>query len=153
MKYKFKIAFLFIFSGIASTLSGASIQFEYDAAGNRTVRKEITLLKSAVVKEDIEDEEEIEAGDEPLVFTETLAQSTIYIYPNPTKGLLKVEINSNGENKPVSLQVYDISGKILLQQSNVASFAALDLSNQPAGVYILRLISDTEKSEWKIIKE
>ncbi len=150
MKTRF-ILFLLSFLAVNS-LWGASIAFEYDAAGNRISRKVITL-RSATASEIPGEEEEEEIPEEPQVFTDVLAQSSIYIYPNPTKGLLRVEINSNGASKPVSLQVYDMSGRMLLQESNVASSTTVDLSNQPAGTYILQLISDTEKNEWKIIKE
>ena len=147
MKTHFTLFILSFF--IVSSSWGAEIAFEYDAAGNRISRRTITL-RSAAVKE-IPDEKEIEEA--PQVFTDVLAQSTIYIYPNPTKGLLKVEITGNSENKPVSLQVYDMNGRILLQESNIVSSLTIDLSNKPAGIYILRLTADNEKNEWKIIKE
>ena len=143
---------LFILSFlVANSLWGAAIEFEYDAAGNRTKRTILlSSLRSAIAEETIDEEEMEEA---PQVFTDILAQSTIHIYPNPTKGLLIVEITGNSENKPVSLQVYDMNGRILLQESNVVSSFTIDLSNKPAGIYILRLMTDTEKNEWKIIKE
>jgi len=151
MKTRF-ILFLFILSFFSMSNSwGAAIGFEYDTAGNRTFRRSITI-RSATVKE-ILDEEEMEMDEQPQVFTDVLAQSTIHIYPNPTKGLLRVEITGYGENNPVSLQVYDMNGRALMQESNVVSSTTIDLSSQPAGVYILRLVSDTEKNEWKIIKE
>lgn len=148
------ILFVLSFFTIHS-LWGAAMEFTYDASGNRTDRKEITL-RSATVKE-IPDEEEAfdkeETDEAPQVFTDVLAQSTIHIYPNPTKGLLKVEITGERENKPISLQVYDMSGKVLVQETNVVWSTTIDLSNQPAGIYILRLAAEKEKKEWKIIKE
>ena len=147
---------LFILSFFAvHSLWGAAIEFTYDASGNRTVRKEITL-RSATAKE-IPDEEEAfdkeETDEVSQIFTGILAQSTIHIYPNPTKGLLRVEITGDRENNPVSLQLYDMSGKVLIQESNIVSSTTIDLSNQPAGIYILRLTAEKEKNEWKIIKK
>ena len=143
---------LFILSFlIVNSLWGEAIEFEYDASGNRTKRMILlSSIRSAIIEETF-DEEDVEEA--PQVFTGMLAQSTIHIYPNPTKGLLKVEITGNGENKPVSLQVYDMNGRILLQESNIVSSFTIDLSNKPAGIYILRLTADNEKNEWKIIKE
>ena len=141
---------LFILSFFAvNTLWGEEIRFEYDASGNR-IKREVITLRSATVKE-MPGEEEVD--ETPQVFTDVLAQSTVNIYPNPTKGLLRVEISGDGENNPVSLQVYDMSGKVLVQESNVVSSTAIDLSDKPAGIYILRLTGDKEKKEWKIIKE
>jgi hypothetical protein len=134
---------------IVNNLWGEAIEFEYDASGNRIKRKLITL-RSATVKETPGEEEIDEA---PEVFTDILAQSTIHIYPNPTKGLLRVEITGDRENNPASLQVYDMSGRVLVQKSNVVSSTVIDLSNHSAGIYILKLTADKESNEWKIIKE
>ncbi len=145
------LTYLFCCLFVAGNLSGAEIKFEYDDAGNRTSRKIIRIsnsnLRSAVA---IQEENE-ETVEEPQIFTDHLSQSTILIYPNPTKGLLKIEIN--GGINPVDLQLYDMSGRLLQQESNVASSVTLDLSRLPAGTYILRLVSGNQKNEWKIIKE
>ena len=129
------------------------IEYTYDAAGNRLTRTIYmsSPLRSATVAVDEEPEEE--PLPQEKIYSDHLNQTNIFIYPNPTKGLLRVEINDNVENKPVSLQMYDMNGRVLQQESNVVSSVTLDLSNQPAGTYILKLTSDTEKKEWKIIKK
>jgi YD repeat-containing protein len=148
MKPRFILLILSILA--VNSFRGAEIKFEYDAAGNRLARRIITL-RSAVINEiSGEDDETVQS---PQVFTAQLAQSAIRIYPNPTKGLLKVEITGNVADNPVILQVYDMNGRRLLEESNVASSVTLDLSNQPAGIYMLLLISGIEKNEWKVIKE
>lgn len=155
MQYKFILTYLFcfLFVAVAGSLSSAEIQFQYDDAGNRTSRKTITLRASAPgirsATAGVADEEE--TAEALPVFTDRLSQAAILIYPNPTKGLLRVEIN--GGIAPVDLQLYDMSGRLLLQEPNVTTSAVLDLGNHPAGTYLLRLTSGTQKSEWKIIKE
>jgi len=148
MKTRFILVILSFF--IVSNSWGAEIKFEYDAAGNR-INRTINMLKSASVTTGKDTEEEPLPQEE--IYSDHLNQVNILIYPNPTKGLLRVEINGNVENKPISLQVYDMNGKVLLQESNVVSSTTIDLSNHAPGIYILSLVSDTEKNEWKIIKE
>lgn len=129
------------------------IEYTYDAAGNRLTRTIIfpSQLRSVAIAANEEPEEEL--PPQQKVYSDNLNQATFLIYPNPTKGLLKVEINGNMENKPVSLQMYDMNGRVLPQESNTVSSVTFSLGNQPTGIYILRLTSDTEKKEWKIIKE
>ncbi|MDR1730418.1 MAG: T9SS type A sorting domain-containing protein [Prevotellaceae bacterium] len=150
---KLRYYFLMFFSGMALSVSSQRVEYTYDNAGNRLTRTIIlpSTLRSAAVAVDEEPEEE--PLPQQKVYSDHLNQTDILIYPNPTKGLLRVKISGNAENKPVGLQVYDASGRVLLQESNAGSSTILDLSNQPSGIYMLRLVSDREKKEWKIIKE
>jgi hypothetical protein len=148
MKTHFILFILSLF--VVNSLWGEAIKFEYDASGNR-IKRQLITLRSATAEE-TPDDEEIE-DEAPQVFTDILSQSTIQIYPNPTKGLLKVEITGDRENNPVSLQVYDMNGRVLVQESNVVSSTVIDLSNHFAGIYILKLTAGKESNEWKIIKE
>ena len=61
------------------------------------------------------------------------------IYPNPTTG--NITVNCNEEN--VSLQVIDITGRIIYQEKNFINRAQLDLSNSNNGIYFVKLNSDT----------
>ena len=55
------------------------ISFSYDSSGNR-IKREIVLESRSIGDEHIKE------------FTETISAKQIKIYPNPTRGLLKVEI-------------------------------------------------------------
>ncbi len=154
---KLKYFLLILLSAIALSVSSQDrrIEYTYDAAGNRVTRTIIlssSQLRSAASAAGNEETDEETLAQEK-VYSDVLNRANILIYPNPTKGLLRIEISGNAESKPVNLQVYDMNGKILLQESNVVSSVTLNLSSQPAGIYMLRLTSDTEKKEWKIIKE
>jgi len=149
MKTYFSLFILSFF--VVHNLWGAAIEFTYDASGNRTYRTEITF-RSATAGEATNEEETDDEAD-IQVFTDALAQSTIHIYPNPTKGLLRVEISGYEDSKPVTLQLYDMGGKPLEHESNIISSVTIDLSSHPAGIYILRMTAGNEKNEWKIIKE
>jgi len=59
------------------------------------------------------------------------------VYPNPVEGILTIETGTSADN--ASYQLFDASGKQLMHQSLTAPLGRLDLSQLPAGVYLLRL--------------
>ena len=69
------------------------------------------------------------------------------IYPNPVKDLLYF----NSENKIISFEVYDITGRIL--NSNKVIGNSVDLSNLKTGNYLLKLYTNDSVINSKIIKE
>ncbi len=64
----------------------------------------------------------------------------ISIFPNPSKGKLSVEIESNEEKVPVMLTIADLNGHVLWRNEVMAPGTQnVDLSNQKAGLYILTI--------------
>ena len=122
-----------------------TFSFGYDASGNRLTRT--ISLKSALITQD---SVEIKKAQIPL--DDLIGQHKIRIYPNPTKGILGVEIQNIGENT-ANLQIYSLGG-LLLQKVRLASeYGNVDLSRQPAGIYFLKIIVGNKNAVWKIIKE
>lgn len=124
------------------------IQYSYDNSGNRILRKVITL-KSAKV---LPDSTNISKKGKDI-YEDNLGNKKIIIYPNPTKGELRVDIG-NYEDTPVSgLSIYDISGKLIIKKSQVNQSTILDLFPYPSGTYVMIIYIGNEKAEWKILKE
>jgi hypothetical protein len=117
--------------------------FDYDASGNR-VERQFIQLKSASVAGNNQQQE---------VFEGMLDQREIKIYPNPTKGNLKVEIPFSEEQQRVILQVYNVQGALNRDQLVTGETTLVDLNEQPSGLYIMRIFSGESVSEWKIMKE
>ena len=70
-------------------------------------------------------------------------------YPNPCRGILKVEINASISE----LYIADINGKLLMKIP-VASdehYKEIDMSNYPAGVYFLRYCVDGKCKSGKFV--
>ena len=67
----------------------------------------------------------------------------INVYPNPTSGPVYIE----SENS-VDISVFDINGRLILQEENTNS---CDLSNQAAGVYYVRISTQTSVQIEKIV--
>ena len=117
------------------------VSFGYDAAGNRTSRT-IAMAKSAYVE-----------GNVTEVFEETLEELSFKLYPNPTKGVLNVEIENFTDGTNASISVFDLQGRQVYNNNNASPTNAVDLSGQSPGTYILILKAGDKTSEWKIVKE
>ena len=78
--------------------------------------------------------------------------SEISIYPNPTKGV--VYINFNGKSKDYSnLIVYSLDGRKTLSQKISNNNTEVNLTQYPAGVYLITLLGVDGKSyPYKVIK-
>jgi len=155
---KSKYYLLILLSGIALSLFSQTgrIEYTYDAAGNRLTRtifmpSSPSQLRSAVV--DIDEETEEEPIPQEKVYSDRLNQTNILIYPNPTKGILKVELTHTAEENPLTLQLYNMGGKVIINESNVNASIELDLSSQSTGTYLLKIISENGEKTWKIIKQ
>jgi len=70
------------------------------------------------------------------------------IYPNPSDGMFSI----SGENIE-SIEVYDITGKLVMQQNINASNATIDLTNKAKGIYTLKSFNGNNVSVNKLIVE
>jgi len=60
------------------------------------------------------------------------------VYPNPASKLLHV-LTKSGLHKPFVAQMFDISGRLVLEQTTDQDNFTIDVSNLRAGIYVLRL--------------
>ena len=72
------------------------------------------------------------------------------IYPNPTNGILHIEVGSAGTTE---LTVFDLSGKLLRAEQLNGSTHRADLSELVAGTYVLKLQAEKGTSVAKVIIE
>lgn len=141
------------------------INYEYDASGNRVLRKVILLPKRLKNEETpaaliaAEDDElgisDISKRNEKTLNTyeDMLGQTKLTISPNPTAGELKVEIpNLDGVNQGL-IRVYDLNGRTIFEERVSNTTTTVDLSEQVNGTYILLLNINGKTSEWKVIKQ
>jgi len=118
------------------------IRYEYDQAGNRTGRC-IVLNKVSAHKTDT-------AAQAPQ--REMIGKREVLIYPNPTKGALKIEIRGPQPASPVQYVLTDINGHLLATTLDGSSSLIYDMSTYPQGVYFLLLTVEGMQSKWKIVK-
>jgi type 1 glutamine amidotransferase len=72
------------------------------------------------------------------------------VYPNPTKN--SININAEEQTKLNSIQLRDLSGKLLHQQFNQRLPYTINTSKYPSGVYFLILETDNNLIEKKVVK-
>jgi hypothetical protein len=138
------IIFSVALSFLTAPLYAQSVAYGYDSAGNRISRTiVISTLRSA----------KMEKQEETAVHSEMLKDLEVRIYPNPTDGLLKVEVLNMKENQSAAISLYDLSGKLILSRDKISNSTELDISNNNPGTYILRIFAGESRTEWKIIKK
>ena len=73
------------------------------------------------------------------------------ISPNPSKGLFIVKTNPD-KNTPLSINVFDLLGRVIITQTTVVSEKTFDISAYHAGTYIIEMLYDNEVYRSKLIK-
>lgn len=82
---------------------------------------------------------------------ETTFDSEILLYPNPTDGVVRIDLGERLAG--FSLSVCDITGRVVMQRSyrDVQSFE-LNLDDVQSGVYLVRIDSGSRKATLRVIK-
>lgn len=149
MKQILLILVLLVFQ--LSGFSQKKIGYDYDLAGNR---KSTIILKSATIPKDTTKVAfAVNPNEEKIEFNETLGEQEIKIYPNPTRGELKLTISNLVEGVVARLFVYNSAGALVFQKENLSTSNEINLSEQISGMYIMRIVLGDKTSEWKIIKQ
>lgn len=77
------------------------------------------------------------------------------MYPNPSNGMITIQMNSNSTIYNPKIVVYDIKGILVYEtsfQNNENQFEkSLSLQNLSNGIYLLTILSDNEKLTKKLI--
>ena len=75
------------------------------------------------------------------------------LYPNPTSDKLVLEKLDNKEFKNLELSLFDMNGKLVLNQAITNNITAINLRDLDSGVYLLVIDGLKSKLTHKIIKE
>ena len=141
MKLKTKLLLFSFLSFSLGVSAQAKIGFSYDEAGNR-VKREIIMSQS-----------QSKAKKRSASFSDMVSDRQIKIFPNPTKGVLRVELLNCKEQVTGNIAVYSLSGAKIASCSISNNMADVDISSSVSGIYVLRINIGETSSSWKIIKE
>jgi hypothetical protein len=143
MKTKINIITFIITILSIGTLFAQEIHYDYDAAGNRIKRKKEIIFKTA------------SAGVllDSIMVEETFEELKIQIYPNPTRGILKIVINGNVDFDNSAISLYTTTGAILYQQEPASQSNEINLQNESPGMYFLKLLLEGKVRSWTVIKQ
>ncbi len=85
---------------------------------------------------------------EGTLATSDISKETVTIYPTVTDSVVNVLV----PGKPDSIELYDMAGKRVLT-TGAKSFQTVDVSQLPAGLYIIKVAADGKTVTKKIIKK
>ncbi|MDD5572044.1 MAG: T9SS type A sorting domain-containing protein, partial [Bacteroidales bacterium] len=74
------------------------------------------------------------------------------VFPNPTTGRFYVNVG-NYNNEEYKIQVMDIMGRVVYEGKEQVAQKEIDLSNQPKGMYFVRLIAGDNVFTEKIVRQ
>ena len=144
-----RVALIFLLSVVLSMWAGLDIcaqriKYTYDNAGNRLTRqKEIVVQTRGALSDE----------EEPSVYEEELSETKVTIYPNPTRGMLKIDISGVEKFENARISLYDLTGTLLQQWGSISQSNMVDISDRTPGVYIMQIVYNGNASSWKIVKE
>ena len=75
-----------------------------------------------------------------------ISETQVNIYPNPTNGIVNIE----GENIN-KIEVYNISGKKIIETININNLTSIDISDHQNGIYFIHITSDNGVLVKKIV--
>ena len=163
------------------SVASLQVEYDYDAAGNRILRKVITLAPPSpappapappkdslqankwtsgqVMSEELKgttsvsQESSMSADLAPNYFVETVAQTEIKIYPNPTTEKITLEISGWKSLQTGRFSLYTLTGQLLQEQPVSSATTTVSLAGFATGVYMLKVRMNGVTEEWKIIKQ
>lgn len=121
------------------------IGYSYDANGNR-IRQGVIILAAKSMPRRVD-------AQESTFYSDSLSLHSVKIYPNLTKGMLKVSISGLKDSDTYNMSVYTTAGAQVFINHVKTEETDIDISNLPSGIYILRITINNKSTTWKIIKE
>lgn len=85
-----------------------------------------------------------------LLSNNKLDNDTFTIYPNPVVSVLNIE---TAISETLSLEFYDINGKVIKRQSINENNSQVNISQFSKGIYFVNIISSLGESTFKFVKE
>jgi hypothetical protein len=88
-----------------------------------------------------------DGGGNVLWTNEIEINSKINGYPNPTKNLIKLDVE--GFNGPINVEIYDLQGRLLETTTNTT----ISIGEYAKGIYVFKVAYDDRTQELKVVKE
>lgn len=141
--YKALLLIVMMTAFATSSLAQQTVEFNYDANGNRILRQ-IEVGGGKNEKGEIK-------NIQPA--TDNFETFSITLYPNPTEGQFSISIDGSSSTTELRATLTTTTGEIISDKVCCNPTEDFDLTAQPAGIYLLQLINGNECHIWKIIKK
>ena len=127
------------FFGLGNATEVDYVKVTWTATGETETINNVTANQAIIIKE----------GSGILSSDGIFKESLFSVYPNPSnRGIFKLSLVN--ENK-VSIQVFDISGRLITEKNDLKNNDEINLSQYAKGVYIARLSSETKNNSLKLV--
>ena len=77
-------------------------------------------------------------SNSPTSINESENKNRINLYPNPSSGKFTIELN-NSTNEQIVVEVFDITGNLILQNIHNDNSISLNLFRHPKGIYMVKI--------------
>jgi hypothetical protein len=127
------------FFGIGEAAEVDYVKVTWTATGETETINNISSNQSIIIKE----------GSGILSNDTVLKATTFGVYPNPSNnGIFKITTTNQ---EIISLQVFDLSGRLIIKKSDISNNDEINLSQYQKGIYMARLSSKTKNEVLKLI--
>lgn len=92
-------------------------------------------------------------GSSILTIDDETLLSTISMYPNPTKGVVTINLNTLEEDERVDLKVFNSIGQLVFQDKVLKQDNYQFHLNEASGLYFIEVTSKDKKHYFKLIKK
>jgi hypothetical protein len=85
---------------------------------------------------------------------ETAAPASLRIYPNPTSGIIRLDLNGFDRNLSASVEIFNMTGNRLQQMVvQCGQLHEFSLAGYPAGIYLVRINAGDTTESIRVIKQ
>lgn len=127
------------FFGMGNATEVDYVKVTWTATGEIEIINNIAANQAIIIKE----------GSGVLSSENNLKETAFRVYPNPSSnGIFKLSVLNQ---EKVSVQVFDISGRLITKKNNLKDNDQINLSHYQKGIYIARLSSETNNRTLKLI--
>lgn len=145
MEWKYKKIFLLILLSLVcypQINAQNCLTFRYDDSGNR--------IEMLVGNCGFEYKEETRNTTEEISVNSI--NEDLLVYPNPNKGIFKVQLNDEPTDMHSAVvQIYNNAG-VMIKEDRLIDNLQIDITNNPAGAYLLRIIKDESVYNCVVVK-
>ena len=136
MEWKYKVIFLMLLLCLLkyeNLFAQYCLSIRYDDNGNRMEK---------LVTRNAKDDENLDEND--IMNLEVLEDSfddNVLVYPNPNKGLINIQLYRENEQDVIIYELYNNLG-VLIKTEQFTNSIRVDISDNAAGIYLLKIITD-----------
>jgi len=136
MEWKYKVIFLMLLLCLLkyeNLFAQCCLSIRYDDNGNRMEK---------LVTRNAKDDENLDENDiMNLEVSEDSFDDNVLVYPNPNKGLINIQLYRENEQDVIIYELYNNLG-VSIKTEQFTNSIRVDISDNAAGIYLLKIITD-----------